>query len=328
MDNNPDDSADSQPTSKDAIGDPPPWQGAVKPSFALDNTADQAMAAIFTSGFDQWRANQAAAIDGRDPEGVHQMRVGLRRLRSALSIFKRLIPKSQLAWLQPGAKKTASTLGPARDWDVFLSDLLIPIIQVRPDDTALDSLRRGAEARRTAAYGKLRKDLAAAPYERFLLRVDRWLEAKAWRSEQTEKQATLSATPIATFASELLTERRAKALALGADFARLPAEDRHILRIAMKKLRYAVEFFAMLFERKAVKPFVGSLKALQDDLGHLNDVAVAESLMDDLIAHSTETDVRRPAGLVVGWHARGLADLEDSLLRDWSTFTKRRPFWT
>jgi CHAD domain-containing protein len=54
------------------------------------------MEAIFESCFDQWLANQAAALDGRDPEGVHQMRVGLRRLRSALSIFKKLIPKSQL----------------------------------------------------------------------------------------------------------------------------------------------------------------------------------------------------------------------------------------
>ncbi len=276
MNDNARESANRQPMSEGLIGDPPPWQDAKKPSLARDATVDQAMAAIFASGFDQWRANQAAAIDGRDPEGVHQMRVGLRRLRSALSIFRKLIPKSQLAWLQPGARETANVLGPARDWDVFLSDPLIPIIQARPDDTELDSLRRHAEARRTAAYTKLRKDLAAAPHEPFQIRVDRWLEAGAWRSERTAGQAALSATPIATFASELLTERRAKTLAPGADLARLPAEERHILRIAMKKLRYAGKFFAMPFEKKAARPFVGSLKALQDDLGHLNDVAFAE----------------------------------------------------
>jgi inorganic triphosphatase YgiF len=77
---------------------PPSYHRAVAPRLTSSDTVDEAMAAIFASCYSQWLANQAAAIDGRDPEGVHQMRIGLRRLRSAFSVFRPLIPNGQLIW--------------------------------------------------------------------------------------------------------------------------------------------------------------------------------------------------------------------------------------
>lgn len=308
-------------------GEPPAWCRAAVPTLRRDHNVDQAMAAVFESCFDQWLANQAAAIDGRDPEGVHQMRVGLRRLRSALSIFRRLIPKNQRAWLQLDARQTANYLGPARDWDVFLGDLLMPVIQAQPDDQELQALRTRAKAQRTAAYRTARRRLADKPYTRFLLRFGQWLEQRSWQAERTEKQAALGATPIADFAALFLDARRGAAMALGEGFADQPVEERHMLRIALKKLRYAVEFFAPLFEKKEVKSFVDGLKALQDDLGHLNDIAVAEELLDSIVSRPGKIDIRQPAGMVIGWHARGVFDLEPRLIRDWSNFAKRAPFW-
>lgn len=309
-------------------GEPPAWRRATLPTLMRSSNVDQAMAAIFKCCFEQWLANQAAAIDGRDVEGVHQMRVGLRRLRSALSIFKPLIPRNQRAWLQTGARQTANTLGPARDWDVFLDDLLMPIICAQPDDPELLSLSARAKTRRASAYRSARKQLAAKPYNHFLLRFGQWLEQQDWRSARSKKQAALGATSITDFAASLLNARRDAALRLGQGFADMPAVERHQLRIALKKLRYAVEFFAPLFEKRNVKSFVGSLKALQDDLGHLNDVTVAEELLDSILSRPGKTDIRRPAGMVIGWHARGVFDLEPRLIRDWSAFAKREPFWT
>ena len=308
-------------------GEPPAWHKATAPVFTDVGNVDQAMAAIFECCFDQWLANQAAAIDGRDVEGVHQMRVGLRRLRSALSMFKTLIPKSQRTWLQTGSKEAASYLGPARDWDVFLDDLLAPVLRANPDEPELQALRTRAEAKRASAYRSARKRLAERSYNHFLPRFGQWLERQGWQRERTKKQAKLGATSIANFAALLLDERRNAALTLGQGFADLPTAERHQLRIALKKLRYAVEFFAPLFEQKDVKPFVGSLKALQDDLGHLNDVAVAEELLDSIISRPGKTDMRRPAGMVIGWHARGVFDLEPRLIRDWSNFARREAFW-
>lgn len=312
----------------DAItGRPPSWHRAKPLSLTRDFSVNRAMAVIFERCFEQWLANHAAAVDGRDPEGVHQMRVGLRRLRSALSIFRELIPKKQLGWLQTDAKQTINCLGDARDWDVFQQDLLPPIIATHPHDRALRALRDRAKTRGRRSYLAARAGLEGADYTRFALRFGQWLEERTWVKEQNTKQAELGASPIVGFATRLMGKRRDKVLARGEGFADLPIAERHALRIALKKLRYAVEFFLPLLDKRVVKPFLGSMKTLQDDLGHMNDVAVAETLLNDLLARPGKLDIGRAAGIVIGWHARGVADLEPVMTRRWSAFAERRAFW-
>src|SRR3546814_14860886 len=110
-------------------------------------TADDALAAVLGACLRHWSANEAAAIDGSDPEGVHQMRVGLRRFRSALTVFGDLLPAAQLAWLQEEAKWALNALGSARDWDVFLADLRAPLEAARPGVADLAALRGAARSR-------------------------------------------------------------------------------------------------------------------------------------------------------------------------------------
>ncbi|MDH3661978.1 MAG: CHAD domain-containing protein, partial [Alphaproteobacteria bacterium] len=306
---------------------PPRWQKATTSRLECDDSVDQAMAAIFENCFEQWLANQAAAIDGRDPEGVHQMRVALRRLRSALSVFRKLIPPDQLGWLQADARQAIGALGAARDWDVFQADLLAPIIDARPDDEDLIALRTRARARCRAGYQRARKHLASADYTRFVLRFGAWLEERAWRRGDDVDGASSLAQPIVDFAGHLLDKRQGRVLAKGRRFSQLSTEQRHELRIALKKLRYSTEFFQPLFDKKAVRSFLGGVKALQEDLGHLNDVAVAETLMAELLARPGKRDIRAATGLVIGWHARGVADIEPKLRRDWKTFAAKSPFW-
>src|SRR3546814_10017263 len=118
-------------------------------------TADDALAAVLGACLRHWSANEAAAIDGSDPEGVHQMRVGLRRFRSALTVFGDLLPAAQLAWLQEEAKWALNALGSARDWDVFLADLLAPLEAARPGDADLAALRGAARDRQAQAYRQI-----------------------------------------------------------------------------------------------------------------------------------------------------------------------------
>lgn len=309
-------------------GRPPSWRRAAKLALHRKHSVDDAMARIFGNCFEQWLANQAAAFDGRDPEGVHQMRVAVRRLRSAFSTFKTLIPDDQLAWLQASARETLCALGPARDWDVFQGDLLAPVMAARPDDPGLVALRRRVESRRRAGYRRVRKHLESPAYTRFALRFGQWLERRGWRDHDDRERSRRQAESIRAFAVRQLKGRYKRACRKGRHFDDLPTEQRHELRISMKKLRYAIEFLAPLFERKAVKPFVQSVKSMQEDLGHLNDVAVAETLLNGLLARPGKQDISAAAGLVIGWHARGVAMAEPALRRDWRAFKRARTFWT
>ncbi|MGI9435703.1 MAG: CHAD domain-containing protein, partial [Geminicoccaceae bacterium] len=289
-------------------GEPPAWFRGASLPLSRSDTVDETMTSIFAACFRHWLGNQAAALDGRDPEGVHQMRVGLRRLRSALSIFRKLIPEDQLAWLQPGAKAAINSLGSARDWDVFKADLLAPVINAQPDERMLHNLKRKAETRARQSYRLARKNLTGDTYTRFVLRFGQWLESRAWQRGRTPDGDKLGARSIVGFAVRTLKKHHGKALASGDDFADLPVPRRHELRIQLKKLRYATEFFVPLFDKKTAKPYVRTLKALQNDLGHLNDVAVAETLLADLLGRIGKRDdpvlLGRAAGLVIGWHAR------------------------
>jgi len=306
---------------------PPNAHRGTTPTLKASDSVDEVMAAIFESCFQQWLANQAAAIDGRDPEGVHQMRVGLRRLRSALSVFRKLIPADQLAWLQPAAKEAIGALGPARDWDVFQAELLAPVIAARPDDADLRALATRVRARVRSGYRQAKRHLESANYTRFVLRFGQWLEQRAWRQGDDARHADQLAQPIAGFAGRLLDKRQKQALAKGRQFADLPTAERHQLRITLKKLRYSVEFFRPLFDKTAVKPFLNRTKALQEDLGLLNDVAVAEGLLADLLRRPGKQDIRAAAGVVIGWHAHAVVAAEPALRRDWKAFVDAPTFW-
>lgn len=306
---------------------PPRWHRTKSPSLTRETSVDDAMAKIFKSCFDQWLVNQAAAFDGRDPEGVHQMRIGLRRLRSALSAFGMLIPADQLVWLKSDAKQTINALGAARDWDVFQIDLLAPVIAARPTDRNLRGLAKRVETRRRANYRAVRKNLESKDYTRLALRFGHWLEERLWRIGRSAEQSEQGGMPIVAFAARRLKKRHRLALSHGKGFADLPVAQRHELRIVLKKLRYTTEFFTPLFKRKAVKPFLSHLESLQDDLGHMNDLAVAETLLLDLLTDPGKRDIGSAAGIVIGWHERGVADLESDLVRDWNAFAKSTPFW-
>lgn len=313
-----------------AAGAPPAWHKAELPPLEREATVHQAIQAILRSCLQQWCANEAAALDGSDPEGVHQMRVALRRLRSAFSLFGWLFDPEERAWLGGEARTIVSSLGPARDWDVFLSELLAPVSAARPDDASLAHLAEAAQPERVKGYEQARAAIGHPSYTRFALQLGRWIEACGWRAQASERAADWLARPIVEFAAHLLGKRQRKALKLGREFSQLSAEERHRVRIALKKLRYATEFFQALYPKKHTKPYLAALKDLQDRLGHLNDVAVAERLIGALFDDTRNgdgSDIRWGGGLVLGWHARGVAEIEPATVRAWEEFAALEPFW-
>lgn len=311
-----------------STGASPRWRKARPVVFGPRTTIDEALARVLAACFRHWTANEPAALDGRDPEGVHQMRVGLRRLRSALSVFGPLLPADALEWLEREAGSALGALGRARDLDVFLDELLDPVIGEFPDEECLAALRRAAERKRAEGYEQARSAIGSPRYTEFVLRFGGWMEGRRWRTGDT---AGALDRPLAAYADELLEKRHRKTLRLGRRFETLTAERRHRVRIALKKLRYAVGFFESLHPGRETGRYAKSLSRLQDGLGHLNDVSVARRLVEDLANRGAPSGDRvalqRAAGLLIGWCARGVVDTEPELVASWEAFRAAAPFW-
>ncbi|GEO36128.1 inorganic triphosphatase [Skermanella aerolata] len=308
-------------------------QSAVKArklELTPEHTAEQALASIMRNCLSHAVLNEAAALKGEDAEGIHQMRVALRRLRSALGLFRDLMPADQYDFLSGEVKWLAGELGHARNWDVFLADLLAPVEEALGGDEPTKALHCTALASRTRAYEQAHAAILSPRYTVLLLRLGGWLESRSWRQQPLSEEAARLFAPVRELSDGLLAKRHRKARKRGAGFADLAPAERHQLRIALKKLRYAAEFFRSLYGDKEVARYLKRLSALQDDLGHLNDVATAEMLMGRLAGESAEGEGlwRIGGGMVIGWHARGVTQLEPCLVRDWHKFAKATPFWS
>jgi triphosphatase len=302
---------------------------ATRLTLSPDATAEEALSAILRNCLTQAARNEACAVAGNDPEGIHQMRVGLRRLRSALGLFRRFVPADQYDELVTEVKWLAGALGPARDWDVFLADLLSPVGEELGDDAHLADLRRAAEASRMRGYEHARAAIQSPRYTKLLLRFGAWLEGRSWRRQDLSEDGVRLFAPVTDLADSLLARRYRQARKRGRRFEHLDPEARHQVRIALKKLRYAAEFFRSLYDDKPATRFIRQLAKLQDGLGHLNDVATARLLLARLDSEGTEgTGWRVGGGMVIGWYARGLLRYEPQLIEEWDQFVAAKPFWS
>lgn len=299
---------------------PPPWARAEAPDLRPDMTTGAALAAFVASAAAHILGNVAAAADGRDPEGVHQLRVGLRRLRSAVALFGPDLGERGRQWNRD-AKRALRALGPARDLDVFLAETLPAMGEAGLEGVSLRALRRQAEDERCAAYADVRRMLKTKRFTRLCLDL---MAASVEPPVADER-------PVVQVAAALLQERLDAALAVGEGFARLSTEDRHRVRIAVKKLRYALDFCEPLFPQKAAASYLKRLKRLQEDLGLLNDAAVAGDLAAGLAAGTAEGQPRRAAeagaAVVARWQAGRLARADKRMVERWTAFAKAKPFW-
>ena len=189
-------------------------------------------------------APHAAAGDGTEP--VHQMRVALRRLRSARKLFRRAVDCPALQALTPELQALSARLGPARDWDVFGAGTGQAVGAAFPDDPAVARLLAAAARRRAESYAALAAFLGGAEFRALGIALA-WLAAhRPWEAlpPADEAQAAALAQPLAAFASQALARRMGHVLEPGADLSGLTPEQLHAVRIQAKRLRYAAEFFA------------------------------------------------------------------------------------
>lgn len=305
------------------------WQRAEPLHLDTDCSCEEALLSISRNTLRHLRANESAVRQHQQPEGIHQMRVAVRRLRSLLSLYKPLLPAAQRQALNDELRWLGQSLGPARDWDVFLSDTCKDVCQAL-EDPALAALRQLAEHVRAGAYDQALEAINSKRYTLLLLRLATWQEQRGWRQQLLSEAGARLFAPAREFASELLDRRLRRLQKRGKGFKKLPALKRHDLRINAKKLRYAAEFFASLYEQEDAGIYIKRLAKLQDDLGRYNDVIVARELLDRLIASApppAREDVTFAAGLVVGWQSHLHSDLKKQQEKRWRQLKKTDTFW-
>lgn len=285
----------------------PPWHRAAAVSLNGDAALDRTIAAVIKGCRDHWRTNVAAAIDGRDPEGVHQVRVALRRLRSALGLFKHHIPAAQRGVLVQEAKWLLGELGPVRDLDVFINVLAADFTPRVAEDEGFAQLIRSARLGRDTAQTAAAAALSSTRAKRFAARLDTWLDGRGWRGETTAEDAL-------RFARHAINRRLRKIRGAVEDIAKLPIPERHELRIAVKKARYGIEFFHGLLPQKRAQRWTAALKHVQDSLGHMNDLDVAERTIERLVSPAaTNRKLALAARSVRRLHKKAARDAEPDI---------------
>ncbi|CAH2599210.1 Adenylate cyclase [Rhodovastum atsumiense] len=304
---------------------PPRRLGA--PSLAARSTVGEAFAHIVAHLTDVVLHHAPAATAAQAPVPVHQMRVALRRLRSATGLFRRAVQCEELDAVTTGLKTLARTLGPARDWDVFTTGIGAKVGTVFPADPAITRMLAAAERRRQEAYGTLRAWLDGPEFRHLALALAMLAAARPWDAPgdgdgERARQARRLAMPLSDFASRVLERRLAPLRKAGDDVTALPVETLHQLRIAGKRLRYAAEFFAPLFPGRGTRRFIRRLTALQEAIGHLNDAAVAAGLLEEIGAAGSYA-----GGVVQGFVAAQAGDSRAEIARCWNRFHRLDPFW-
>ena len=292
-----------------------------------DLTVEAALQKIGRSCLAPLLRNEPAVLSAQ-PEGVHQMRVAVRRLRSAISSLKKILPQEDVQWVTEELRSLGGTLGPARNLDVFAAELVPAARAGLPDEPGWDDLAATLDRLRAAAHKQIREAILSRGYTAGMLRLLRWFEASGWRRHSASGEPDTMASPISAIAPDVLDRRQRKVRQRGKEFGSLMPPERHKLRIAVKKLRYTVELFGSLFDRDGLERFVGRLKRLQGDLGYANDVRVAHEFVTELFA---QIEPRSPAAhawvAVLEAHDQMLANGEQKLRGHRRRLNDAAPFW-
>ncbi|WP_372929475.1 CHAD domain-containing protein [Methyloceanibacter sp.] len=283
-----------------------------------DMTSAEAFRSIARNCLRQIVANAPAMREGR-AEALHQMRVGLRRLRVAIALFGQMLGGDERNTIKDKLRWITQELGPARDLDVFAADVLEPMRAAYPGDREVEDTYRDFKERHAAAYARATQSANSDRFRVALLDITAWVETGDW----ARKNRKLAKKPVRRHALKQLARLRRGIKAKGRRLRDLSPAKRHRLRIRSKRLRYATEFFAATFPKKKSEErrnvSLAALEAIQDALGVLNDMATRKSL---LATGQEDWRLRAPA-IDIAEEEKWLKEAK----RAYGRFAKAKAFW-
>lgn len=299
---------------------------ATKVKITANQTTEHAFSAILASCLSQIADNRMAVLASDEPEGPHQLRVGLRRLRSAFRLFRPLLSDDTwAAGLNAEARELAAKVATQRDLDVLMDEVVAPMQETMPETVKADSLLASLKEQREGARKALLEDLTQVHWNRFLLMLTAYISIQGWRENASETTLKRWDLPIQMFADEALAKQWKRVAGFGKSLETLDIAQRHEMRKALKKLRYGLEFFAPLYAGHAYKSYLKQLKKLQNVFGYLNDVAMAERLLD--LFDTSDRHATFTIGYCLATHT-GVADAEWGRAKGlWQALDETKPVW-
>ena len=283
-------------------------------------SADQAFRQIAWECLRQLLGNQDMVLHGDDPEGVHQMRVGLRRLYVAIKLFKCETTeiRNELDWL-------STQLGSARDWDVLLHTTLPDALNQLQPHSGHSLLQQRVTAANKRAYARLRQALNSQRHQRLQLSLGAWLASFSHSPD----------TKVLKLANRRLQQSYSKLQQFGENLGESDPKQLHKLRIEAKYLRYATEFFVPIYHTRKkpdkgqnkTQPFVDRLERLQEELGLLNDINVTGTLIQQLASRQTNPEISEATSLMLEWNTTRATQPLEQMHKAWQDFAEAQIFW-
>ncbi|MBC7951717.1 MAG: CHAD domain-containing protein [Rhodospirillaceae bacterium] len=291
-------------------------------ALEVDTTIADAFRLIARNCLHHLLANEPSLTAHGHGEAVHQMRVALRRLRSALKVFRPVVEGDELARIKAEIKWLLAVLSPARDTEVFLSEIITPVTEHHPGDAELRALHDYWEARRSHDLTAAQAAVTERRFTGLLLDLGAWVEAGDWCSDPALAESRHLDDPVAPFARKIL-DKQARRMGKAAckKLSKLAPAHLHEVRILGKQLRYGGEFFSPLYGKQA-KDFLSALAGLQDVLGEINDIAMAGPRLES--SHHASEQASR---MVAQWHEARRPHLLAEADKAWKELRKEKRFW-
>jgi len=271
-------------------------------TIAPDATLAEAFAVVGFACLRHVAGNEFAVRRGA-PEGIHQMRVGLRRLRAALSLFKGMLHGADRDRLKRELKWMTKQLGPAREYNVFIAKTVEPCRAARPEWGELEALAHDLEKHCAQGLANGRRAVDSQRFRGLVLGCALWLLDGEWLNTTDSLIRVMRERPASAFVCQELTRRGRKIIKRGRKLNQLDPKRQHKLRIAAKKVRYGRQFFKSLMldrPRKAGRKIDCALKNLQKALGSLNDMRVHLELARDYARINSAARKAFAVGYLVG----------------------------
>jgi CHAD domain-containing protein len=234
--------------------------------------------------FERMLFNEPVSRLGDDIEGVHDMRVATRRMRSALRLFGPFFDEKAIEPFGRDLRTVAGALGAVRDLDVF-KEKAEHFMADHPD-ADLTPLLDGWEQRYAKARRKFIATLDKGKYERFVARFHEFLITPGAGALPSDP-GDITAYQVRHVAPRLIYEHYEQVRAYEAVTDDAPITTLHALRIDFKRLRYTLEFFEEVLGSQA-RQVINEIKTMQDHLGDLNDADVAETMLREFVDHHNQ----------------------------------------